>query len=119
MIGGGNNHANRSRYPQGMRPWILFAVFCCALHADERTQQLAASLSQQADAFRTIAPDLVGQETLFQRALKAPKGGFHIRVGASVQKSPQPVWQERRISSEYSFAAFTGEGGALHELRRV
>jgi hypothetical protein len=105
-----------------MRVWILLAVFCCArsaLKGDERTQQLAASLSQQADAFRKIAPDLVGQETLFQRALKAPKGGFHIRVGASVQKSPQPVWQERRISSEYSFAAFTGDGGALHELRRV
>ena len=102
-----------------MRPWILFAVFCFALRADERTQQLAASLSQQADAFRKIAPDVVGQETLFQRAMKPPKGGFHIRVGASAQKPPEPVWQERRILSEYSFAAFSGEGGALHELRRV
>lgn len=102
-----------------MRPWILFAVFCCALRADDRTRQLAASLSQQADAFRKIAPDVVGQETLFQRAMKPPKGGFHIRVGASAQKPPEPVWQERRILSEYSFAAFAGEGGALHELRRV
>jgi hypothetical protein len=102
-----------------MRPWILFAVFSCALRADERTQQLAASLSQQADAFRKIAPDVVGQETLFQRAMKPPKGGFHIRVGASAQKPPEPVWQERRILSEYSFAGFAGEGGALHELRRV
>jgi len=102
-----------------MRPWILFAIFCYALQADERTQQLVASLSQQADAFRKIAPDLVGQETLFQRAMKPPKGGFHIRVGANAQKTPEPVWQERRISSEYSFARFAGEGGALHELRRV
>ena len=102
-----------------MRVSILLAVFCCALRADDRTKQLAASLSQQADAFRKIAPDLVGQETLFQRAMKPPKGGFHIRVGGSVQKPPQPVWQERRILSEYSFAAFTREGGALHELRRV
>jgi hypothetical protein len=104
------------------RRWIVLAMsFCvsCALRADERTQQLVASLSHQADAFRKVAPDVVGQETLFQRALKPPKGGFHIRVGAGGQKSPQPVWQERRILSQYSFAAFGGEGGALHELRRV
>jgi hypothetical protein len=80
---------------------------------------LVASLSREADAFRKIAPDLVGHETLFQRAVKPPKSGFHIRVGADAQKAPQPVWQERRILSEYSFAAFSGEGGAMHELRRV
>jgi hypothetical protein len=51
--------------------------------------------------------------------MKPPKGGLHIRVGASAQKPAEPVWQERRILSEYSFAAFAGEGGALHELRRV
>ncbi len=102
-----------------MRPWILSAVFCCALRADERTQRLAASLSKEADAFKKIAPDVVGQETLFQRAVKPPKGGLHIRVGASVQKPSEPVWLERRIVSEYSFAAFAGEGGALHEMRRV
>jgi hypothetical protein len=102
-----------------MRLWILLAVFCCALRADDRTQHLIASLSREANAFRKIAPDVVGQETLFQRAMKPPKGGFHIRVGASAQKPPEPVWQERRIVSEYSFAAFAGEGGALHELRRV
>jgi hypothetical protein len=105
-----------------MRPWILLAVFLSAssaLESDERTQQLAASLSREADAFRKIAPDVVGQETLFQRAMKPPKGGFHIRVGANAQKAPEPAWQERRILSEYSFAAFAGEGGAVHELRRV
>jgi hypothetical protein len=101
------------------RVWISLVTVCCALQADDRTQQLAASLSREADAFRKIAPDMVGQETLFQRAIKPPKRGFHIRVGASAQKPPEPVWQERRILSEYSFAAFAGEGGALHELRRV
>lgn len=42
-----------------------------------------------------------------------------MRVGASATKAPQPAWQERRIISEYSFASFAGEGGAIHELRRV
>ena len=102
-----------------MRVFVLLAVSTCALRADDRTQQLVTALSQQADAFRKIAPDVVGQETLFQRAMKPPKGGLHIRVGASAQKTPEPAWQERRILSEYSFAAFAGEGGALHELRRV
>ena len=101
------------------RSWILLAVFSCALRGDDRTQQLVASLSREADAFRKIAPDVVGHETLFQRAVKPPKGGFRIRVGASAQNPQQPVWQERRILSEYSFAAFAGEGGAVHELRRV
>lgn len=101
---------------------MLIGVICCApdaLRGDERTQQLIATLSREADAFRKIAPDLVGQETLFQRAEKPPKGGFRIRVGAAAQKPREPVWQERRILSEYSFASFAGEGGALHELRRV
>jgi len=103
-----------------MRRLVLLAAVCCVLRADERTQRLAASLSKEADAFRKIAADVVGQETLFQRAIKPPKGGgFHVRVGASAQKGPEPVWQERRILSEYSFAAFAREGGALHELRRV
>ena len=97
---------------------MLFAA-CCALRADDRTQKLVASLSREADAFRKIAPDLVGHESLYQRAEKPPKGGFRIRVGASARKPPEPVWQERRIVSEYSFAAFAGEGGALHEVRRV
>jgi hypothetical protein len=106
-----------------MRGWILLATYlttaCCALKADERTQQLVARLSQEADAFRKLAPNVVGQETLFQRAVKPSKGGLHIRVGAGAQKTAEPVWQEKRLLSEYSFASFSGEGGAIHELRRI
>jgi hypothetical protein len=102
-----------------MRVLILLALVCSAVRADERTQQLIARLSQEADAFRKLAPNVVGQETLFQRAQKPPRGGFHVRVGAGATKAPQPAWQERRMISEYSFASFAGEGGAIHELRRV
>jgi len=102
-----------------MRVCVLLALGCCTVRADDRTQQLVQRLSREADAFRKIAPDLVGQETLFQRAETPPKGGFRIRVGAAAQKPRKPVWQERRILSEYSFGVFAGEGGALHELRRV
>jgi hypothetical protein len=95
----------------------MLAIAAGLVRADERTQQLIARLSQEADAFRKLAPNVVGQETLFQRAQKPPKGGFRVRVGAPA--NPQPSWQERRIISEYSFAHFGGEGGAIHELRRV
>src|SRR6266550_5844797 len=108
MIGGGNTHANRSRYPEDMRVLILLALVCSTIHpvkGDERTQQLVQRLSQEADAFRKLAPNVVGQETLFQRAQKPPKGGFRVRVGASATKTPQASWQERRIISEYSFAS--------------
>lgn len=98
---------------------MLLALTCCTMRADERTQQLIARLSQEADAFRKLAPNVVGQETLFQRAQKPPKGGFRVRIGSSATKAPQAEWQERRMISEYSFASFAGEGGAIHELRRV
>jgi len=100
------------------RLWILFAIGCFALQADDRTQRLTARLSQEAEAFRKIAPDLVGKESLLQRAVK-PAKGLRIRIGSSAQHPPEPVWQERRILSEYTFAAFSGEGGAFHEIRRV
>jgi hypothetical protein len=102
-----------------MRVLILLALIAGIIRADERTQQLVQRLSQEADAFRKLAPNVVGQETLFQRAQKPPKGGFRVRIGASATNAPQPAWQERRIISEYSFASFAGEGGAIHELRRV
>ena len=125
MIGGGNTHANRSRYAEGMRVWIYLAVFpgmfagmfSPALRADDRTQQLVERLTREADAFRKIAPDLIGHETLVQRAIKSK--GLRLRVGASANNPPAPAWQERKLVSEYSFASFAGEGGALHELRRV
>src|SRR5580765_5405968 len=106
MIGGGNNHANRSRYAEDMRVLILLAFLAGIVRADERTQQLVQRLSQEADAFRKLAPNVVGEETLFQRAQKPPKGGFRVRIGASATNAPQPAWQERRIISEYSFASF-------------
>jgi hypothetical protein len=102
-----------------MRVLILLALIAGIVRADDRSQQLVARLSQEADAFRKLAPNVVGEETLFQRAQKLPKGGFRVRIGASATNAPKPAWQERRIISEYSFASFAGEGGAIHELRRV
>ncbi|HEX5430681.1 MAG TPA: hypothetical protein VFW83_01845 [Bryobacteraceae bacterium] len=78
-------------------------------------QKMAARLAREAEAFSRLAPDVIGKEALFQRALKPPSR-FHFRVGASAKSAPPVTWQERHIVSEYAFAEM---GGALHELRQA
>ena len=60
------------------------ALFSAALSlsaADQTpTQRMIARLSEEADAFRRIAPSLLGHETLEQKAHK-PQPRFRPRVG--------------------------------------
>jgi len=68
--------------------------------------------------FRRVAPQVVSQETLTQRALKG-SGRFHPRVGAAATKPLVPAWQTREIISEYSFGALKDAPESLHEFRQV
>ena len=93
------------------------------LRADERTQRLTERLAQEASAFAHLAPQLVGEETLHQRALKAPPR-FKPRIGEAARERPKPTWQERTLVSEYTLALFSGDAaaggaGTFHELRQV
>ena len=97
----------------------LFSVALSLAAADQTpTQQMIARLSEEADAFRRIAPSLLGHETLEQKAHK-PQPRFRPRVGKDAKAPPPVVWQDRQIVSEYGFAAFAGETETLHELRKV
>ena len=96
----------------------LFLLEPGLLHADEQTRKLAARLSEEADAFARLATQLLSEETLQQTALKPPPR-FRPRMGDAARKPPQPTVMKREIRSEYSFATFSGEGGAIHELRQV
>jgi hypothetical protein len=87
---------------------LTLLCFALTVRADERTQKLMERLAREADAFQKIAPEVVGRETLHQRALSA--GRFKIRVS-------DPVWREREIVSEYGFALLGGQ--ELHEVRQV
>jgi hypothetical protein len=87
---------------------LTLLCFALTVRADEHTQNLVERLAREADAFQKIAPEVVGRETLHQRALSA--GRFKIRVG-------DPVWREREIVSEYGFALLGGQ--ELHEVRQV
>ena len=96
------------------------AFLCLALNlgAADPTQQMTVRLSEEADAFRRIAPSLLGHETLEQKAHK-PQPRFRPRVGNGAKTAPPVEWQDRQVISEYGFAAFSGETETLHELRRV
>jgi hypothetical protein len=98
-----------------VRRLLLLFSAALVLRGDERTQKLVARLSEEADAFRRLAPQVLGEETLQQRALKPPPR-FRPRMGHAAKGPPMPTWQEREIRSEYTFALFDG---AMHELRQV
>jgi hypothetical protein len=93
---------------------LTLLCFALTVRADEYTQKLVERLAREADAFQKIAPQLVGRETLHQRALSAPR--FKIRVGDS-DKEPAAPWKEREIVSEYGFALVGGQ--EIHEVRQV
>jgi hypothetical protein len=85
------------------------------LRADELTKKLMARVSEEAEAFQSLAPEVLGEETLHQRSMK-PAGRFHPRVGNA---APPPEYQERTIISEYGFTAFGADSSSLHEVRQV
>jgi hypothetical protein len=97
---------------------LLGLVLAPLLPADELTQKMTARVSEEAEAFAKLAPQVLGTEKLHQAAMK-PKGRFHPRVGAAATQPPPAKWTERDITSEYGFAGFSGEAGAIHELRQV
>jgi|HubBroStandDraft_5_1064220.scaffolds.fasta_scaffold56039_2 hypothetical protein len=92
----------------------LLLVFAASLQADDPTQSMTARVSEEAEALLKIAPNVVGTETLHQSAVKPPSR-FHPRTGAA----PAVQWVEHTLVSEYGFARFATESGAIHELRRV
>lgn len=94
---------------------LLGFLLIFTLRADELTQKMTARLSEEAEAFLRIAPQVLGRETLRQKALKPPRR-FRPRIGADAALPPKQEWQERALISEYGFAMI---GSSLHELRQV
>ena len=85
------------------------------LRADKLTKKMTARVSEEAEAFQRLAPEVLGEETLHQRSMK-PVSHFHPRVGSAATTPLQPQYQERTIISEYGFTSFSGD---LHEIRQV
>jgi lysyl-tRNA synthetase class I len=99
------------------RTAILLFLGTGLVWADERTQRLAIRLAEEASAFQRIAPQVLGVETLEQRAQKPP-GGFRIRIGKAATGPAEPEWQQRKIVSEYAheFESLRAWFQALYEV---
>jgi len=90
------------------------------LGADNQIQRMTERLANEAAAFQKIAGQVVGRETLVQKAVKTQAGRkfpIRIRVGDGPPKGAPLEWQTRTLVSEYGFTTFSD--GALHELRQV
>lgn len=92
----------------------MLLCFALVLRAEDSTQKLVKRLGDEAAAFQKIAPQLVGRETLHQRALAAPR--FKVRVGDAAKQAQAADWKKHEIVSEYAFALL---GQQIHELRQV
>jgi hypothetical protein len=76
---------------------------------------MTTRVSEEAEAFRRIAPQILGTEKLHQAAIKPPSR-FHPRAGTA---PPATVWKERDLVSEYAFASLAADRDSIHELRQV
>lgn len=77
-------------------------------------------LAEEAEAFASALPNLIGEERLRQRVVerRLPR----LRVGERAVRPEQPPMAERTVRSEIAYATFrSGEGAppSVHELRRV
>lgn len=97
---------------------LCLCALAVTLYAADDTQKMLSRVAEEADAFHRLAPSLLAQETLDQKARK-PAPRFRPRVGADARSAPPIVWQDRQIVSEYGFVTLAGEQETLHELRRV
>jgi hypothetical protein len=111
-------------FPAGIQlNWIGMrrAVLLCLISAASRAQtlpEILSRLSEEAEVLQTVAPQILSEETLIQRALKAPPR-FHPRVGADAVRPVAPAFQTREIISEYSFGVLAENPESIHEFRQV
>jgi hypothetical protein len=98
-----------------MRLLPILLLVPLLVSGDDLMTKMRARVSEEAEAFQRLAPEVLGQETLHQRSMK-PISHFRPRVGAAVNAEPKPEFQERTIASEYGFTTISGD---LHELRQV
>ena len=97
----------------------VFALMCLAAVAGAQTlPEILSRVSEEAEVFRHAAPQVLAEETLTQRALKAPRR-FHPRVGATAATPIAPTRQTREIVSEYSFGTLKDASESLHEFRQI
>ena len=99
-------------------PGVLCALCLLPAAGAQTLPAILSRVAEEAAVFRNVAPQVLAEETLTQRALKAPPR-FHPRAGAAATKPIARVRQTREIVSEYSFGAPKDAPDSLHEFRQV
>jgi hypothetical protein len=98
---------------------VVGSILFMAPAAGAQTLPIILSrVSEEAEVFRRVAPQVLAEETLTQRALK-PASRFHPRMGAGAAKPLAPARKTREIVSEYSFGTLQDAPDSLHEFRQV
>jgi len=95
--------------------WLGLFLGCLAGYG-QNLPEICSRLSEEAEVFRRVAPQIMAEETLTQRAVPAP-ARLHLRVGAAATKAPDTTMVTREIISEYSFGTLADQ--TLHEFRQV
>jgi len=96
----------------------VLSISCMAAASGQTLPEILSRVSEEAEVFRHVAPQVLSEETLTQRALKAPPR-FHPRLGAAAATPLAPARQSREIVSEYSFGTLRDAPESLHEFRQV
>jgi hypothetical protein len=97
---------------------VWLAGLAAALAWAQTLPQILSRVSEEAEVFHHVAPEVLAEETLTQRANKPP-ARFRPRVGTAAIKPTAPVLETREITSEYSFGALQDAPQSLHEFREV
>lgn len=97
-------------------------AFCVAARAlvcaQDDLRAILERVSEEAEAFRREAPNLVGREVLRHWAVQG-QSRFRPRTGAQAEGPPPRKTISREIVSEYGYSALREAPEALREFRQV
>jgi len=97
----------------------VLIVVLAGVHSQETSiGQALQRLSEEAEIFVRVAPKVIGQEIMKQKARRPPPR-FRPRIGKDAHQPPPARYQTREIVSEYGYSAFQESPESLHEFRQV
>ncbi len=98
---------------------LAAAVFLrTATAADDQVPKILSRVSEEAELFQSMAPQMFAQETLVQRTLSASRR-LRPRVASPAAAAPNTEYRTREVVSEYGFSTLQDAPRALHEFRQL
>jgi hypothetical protein len=103
-----------------MRNSVLLVLMSAAVPVSAQVDmdKILARVVEEVEAFRGLAPDVLGEETLKQRARKG-SSRFRPRIGSGASNLSTPKYVTKEIVSEYGYSTFREAPDSLHEFREV